>query len=107
MTNFYLGETIMFTGTYTDSAAREVDPDTDTVKINVYDPNGVLKVTQGVPTKRTNSTSTYDYWYDIPDDATPGVWVHEWFGSVTTPQKTWKVVERKEVLVQTPVISDP
>ena len=107
MTDYYLGETIQLTGSFKDSTGALIDPDDGTVTLNIYDPNGLAMETSATPTKRSAPKGTFDYWYDVPDDAVAGVWLHEWLGEVTTSERTWKVKGTKEFLVQIPVVQDP
>ena len=108
MTDYiYLGETVRLTAIFKDANKLAIDPDSGTAKTTLYDPAGTAKVTLGLGTKRTGTTSTYDYWYDLLSTHTAGIWIQEWFGTITAPEAVWKVVDRKEFLVQTPIVSDP
>ena len=105
--NIYLGETLQLSAAFLDARQLAVEPDVGSVKVTVYDPAGVVKVNNQTGEQDPTALNTFKYWYDLASDATPGIWLHKWLATITTPDRVWKVVERKEFLVQTPSGEDP
>lgn len=99
MTEF-LGETIKLTATFKDFLGVETDPDSGTVKVSLYDPDGVAKKIDEAGVKRTGTTSTYDYSYDIAATDKAGFWKHIWKATITKDSVSYKVVQVKFFFVE-------
>ena len=102
----YTGETVRLTAVFKDQDGTETDVNTGTAKVRVFDPYGTEKLTVTAGTKRSNTTSTYDYYYDIPtvDSDTntyeTGYWVHVWQGTTTVGTQEWDTIESKQFEVR-------
>ena len=83
------GETIRINNIYTDIDDDLYDP--SSIELRIYTPSGTLisTVTYAATEIIKDSTGTYHYDYDIPDDAIVGWWITKWIatGSFTDVSK--------------------